>query len=108
MCNIQLLREKVYERLTAAAEDLLQRLEKGEAAAEIPVLGALLTEQLTAAAEEIAVLFEQTVAELEARAERSEEEIRRRKKVWDALLKPEVKLHREGQLPIFCSRNRRQ
>lgn len=42
MCNF---REKVYARLSAAAGDLLQRLEK-EASAEIPALRALLTEQL--------------------------------------------------------------
>lgn len=108
MCSIQLLRDKVYERLIGAAEDLLQRLEKGEASAEIPELRALLTEQLAAAAEEIAGLLEKTVAALEDRAERSEEEVRRRREVWDALLKPQVKLHRTGQFPAFCSRKRRQ
>lgn len=107
MCNIQLLREKVFERLTVAAEEVLQRLEKGEASAEIAALRALLTEQLTAAAEEIAALFEKTVAELEDRTERPEEEIKRRRKVWDTQPKPEVKLHPTGQFPIFCSRNRR-
>lgn len=107
MCSIQLLREQVYARLTAAAEALLQRLESGEASAEIPALRALLSEQLAAAAQEIAALLEKTVAELEDRAERSEEEIKRRRKVWDALLKPEVKLHRTGQFSIFCPRNRR-
>lgn len=97
MFTIQLLREEVYERLTAAAENLLQRLETREAPAELPVVRALLTEQLTAAAEEIVALFEKTVTELEDRAERSEQEMKRRVKVWDALLKPEVKLHRAGR-----------
>lgn len=106
MSSIQLLREKVYERLAAAAEDLLQRLERGEASAGAPVLRALLTGQLTAAAEEIALLFEETVAALEARAERSEAEMKRRRRVWDALMKPEVQLHRTGQFRLFCSRNR--
>lgn len=105
MCSIQLLREKVYERLSAAAEDLLQRLESGEAPAGIPALRPLLSQQLAAAAEEVAALVEETVAALveetvaepEDRAERSEEEIERRREVWDALLKPEVKLRRTGQ-----------
>lgn len=96
MSNIRLLRDKVSERLTAAAEELLQRLEAGEASAGIPVLRALLTEQLAAAAEEIAALVQKTVAELEDRAERWEEEVKRRGKVWDALLKPRVRLQRTG------------
>lgn len=108
MFIIQRLREGVYERLAAAAESLLQRLEKGEAAAEIPVMRALLTEQLMAAAEEIVALLEKTVTELENRAERSEQEMERRRKAWDALLKPHVKLHRTGRLPAFCPRNRRR
>lgn len=108
MFTIQLLREEVYERLTAAAENLLQRLEKGEAAAEVPAMRALLAEQLMAAAEEIVALLEKTVTELEKRAERSEQEMERRRKVWDALLKPHVKLHRTGRFPAFCPRNRRR
>lgn len=106
MFTIQLLREEVYGRLTAAAENLLQRLETRETSAEIPVVRALLTEQLTAAAEEIVALFEKTVTELEDRAERSEQEMKRRTKVWDALLKPEVKLHRAGRFRAF-GRSRR-
>lgn len=108
MFTIQLLREEVCERLAAAAENLLRRLEKGEAAAEVAVVRALLTEQLRAAAEEIVALLEKTVAELEGRAERSEQEMERRRKAWDALLKPHVKLHRTGRSPpASCPGNRR-
>lgn len=96
MSNIQLLRDKVSERLTAAAEELLQRLEAGEASAQTLGLRALLTQRLAAAAEEIVALFQKTVAELEERAERSEEEVKRRRKVWDALLKPQDRLQRSG------------
>lgn len=108
MCNIQLLREKVDERLSAAAETFLQRLDQREASAEIPALRALLSEQLTAAAEEIAALFAETVAELEERSPRAEEETRRRRKVLDSPLKPRGKLQPAGQLPMFCSRNRKE
>ncbi|KAG8004788.1 hypothetical protein GBF38_010576, partial [Nibea albiflora] len=94
MCAVQLLRVSVHERISAAAEDFLLRVEKGEEAAEIPALRALLTERLTAAAEEIVGLFEETVAEYEDRVERSEREICRQRRLLDAVLKPEVKLHR--------------
>ncbi|XP_044028038.1 zinc finger protein 391-like [Siniperca chuatsi] len=94
MCAVQLLRVSVQERISAAAEDFLLRVEKGREAAEIPALRALLTERLAAAAEEIVGLFEETVAEYEDRAERSEREIRRQRRLLDAVLKPEVRLHR--------------
>ncbi|KAG7225305.1 hypothetical protein INR49_007152 [Caranx melampygus] len=94
MCAVQLLRVSVHERISAAAEDFLLQVEKGEEAAEVPALRALLTERLTAAAEEIVGLFEETVAEYEDRVERSEREICRQRRLLDAVLKPEVKLHR--------------
>ncbi|XP_041811833.1 uncharacterized protein LOC121619952 [Chelmon rostratus] len=94
MCAVQLLRVSVHERISAAAEDFLLQVEKGEEAAEIPALRALLTERLTAAAEEIVGLLEETVAEYEDRVERSEREICRQRRLLDAVLKPEVKLHR--------------
>ncbi|GLD69088.1 uncharacterized protein AKAME5_002040100 [Lates japonicus] len=94
MCAVQLLRVSVHERISAAAEDFLLQVEKGEETAEIPALRALLTERLTAAAEEIVGLFEETVAEYEDRVERSEREICRQRRLLDAVLKPEVRLHR--------------
>ncbi|XP_018542121.1 zinc finger protein 135 [Lates calcarifer] len=94
MCAVQLLRVSVHERISAAAEDFLLQVEKGEETAEIPALRALLTERLKAAAEEIVGLFEETVAEYEDRVERSEREICRQRRLLDAVLKPEVRLHR--------------
>ncbi|KAM7373723.1 hypothetical protein PAMP_008557 [Pampus punctatissimus] len=96
MCAVQLLRVSVHERISAAAEDFLLQVEKREKTAEIP-LRALLTERLTAAAEEIVGLLEETVAEYEDRVERSEREICRQRRLLDAVLKPEVKLLRAGQ-----------
>nr|XP_040045230.1 zinc finger protein 2-like [Gasterosteus aculeatus aculeatus] len=98
MCAVRLLRVSVRERLGAAAEDVLLRVEKGEEAAEVAALRALLTERLAAAAEEIVGLFEETVAGYEERAERSEREICRQRRLLDAVLKPQVKLHR-AELP---------
>ncbi|XP_059205773.1 uncharacterized protein LOC131984810 isoform X2 [Centropristis striata] len=93
MCGVQLLRVSVHERMRAAAEDVLLRVETGEEAA----LRALLTERLTAAAEEIVGLLEETVAEYEDRVERSEREICRQRRLLEAVLKPQVRLHRAGQ-----------
>ncbi|XP_059205861.1 uncharacterized protein LOC131984886 [Centropristis striata] len=90
MCGVQLLRVSVHERMRAAAEDVLLRVETGEEAA----LRALLTERLTAAAEEIVGLLEETVAEYEDRVERSEREICRQRRLLEAVLKPQVRLHR--------------
>ncbi|XP_047186058.1 gastrula zinc finger protein XlCGF57.1-like isoform X2 [Scophthalmus maximus] len=94
MFAVQLLRVSVHERIGAAAEDFLLQVEKGEEAARVPALRALLTERLTAAAEEIVGLLEETVAEYEDRVERSEREICRQRRLLDAVLKPEVRLHR--------------
>ncbi|XP_047186064.1 uncharacterized protein LOC118291786 isoform X10 [Scophthalmus maximus] len=96
MFAAQLLRVSVHERIGAAAEDFLLQVEKGEEAARVPALRALLTERLTAAAEEIVGLLEETVAEYEDRVERSEREICRQRRLLDAVLKPEVRLHRAG------------
>ncbi|KAM8840122.1 uncharacterized protein AB9W97_001078 [Spinachia spinachia] len=101
MCAVRLLRVSVHKRLGAAAEDVLLRVEKGEEAAEIAGLRALLTERLAEAAEEIVGLFEETVAEYEDRAERSEREISRQRRLLDAVLKPEVKLHRADVKPLL-------
>lgn len=97
MCAVQLLRVSVHERISAAAEDVLLRVETGEEPAEVPALRALLTERLAAAAEEIVGVFEETVAEYEARAERAEREVCRQRRLLEAVLKPEVRLHRAGQ-----------
>ncbi|XP_078146648.1 uncharacterized protein LOC139932502 [Centroberyx gerrardi] len=103
MCAVQLLRVSVQERISAAAEDFLLLVEKGKETAEIPELRALLTERLTAAAEEIFGLFEKTVAEYEDKVHRSEQEIRRQRKLLDVVLKPEVKLHRADAPQLLVS-----
>ncbi|KAI3359037.1 hypothetical protein L3Q82_015413 [Scortum barcoo] len=55
---------------------------------------ALVKQRLTAAAEEIFVLFERTIAEYEEELSRSKEENERQRKLLDAVFKPEVRLHR--------------
>ncbi|XP_041664754.1 zinc finger and SCAN domain-containing protein 2-like [Cheilinus undulatus] len=88
MCGLQLLRESVRERMMSAAEAFLLQLEKGAAeAAGVPALRALLTERLTAAAEEIVALLEETVAEYEERVQRSEREICRQRRLLDAVMR---------------------
>ncbi|TNN57352.1 hypothetical protein EYF80_032428 [Liparis tanakae] len=94
MCAVRLLRVSVRERLGAAAEDVLLRVEEAEEAAEVPALRALLTERLAAAAEEIVGLLEETVAEHEQRAERAEREVCRQRRLLEAVLKPDVRLQR--------------
>ncbi|KAI3358992.1 hypothetical protein L3Q82_015374 [Scortum barcoo] len=58
------------------------------------MLRALVKQRLTAAAEEIFVLFERTIAEYEEELSRSKEENERQRKLLDAVFKPEVRLHR--------------
>ncbi|XP_060925737.1 gastrula zinc finger protein XlCGF8.2DB-like [Limanda limanda] len=87
MCDVQLLRESVHERISAAAEDFLLQLEKGGETARVPELRAMLTERLTAAAEEIVAVFED-------RMERSEREICRQRRLLEAVMKPQLRLHR--------------
>ncbi|KAM9854857.1 uncharacterized protein ACBR49_003400 [Aulostomus maculatus] len=84
MCPAQLLRVAVQERISAAAEEILQQLRTEEEAAKLPVLRALLTERLT---EQIVALLEETVAEYER-------ENRRQRLLLDAVLKPRVTLRR--------------
>ena len=100
MCDVQLLRVSVHERISAAAEDFLLHVEKGGETAQVPALRALLTERLTAAADEIVAVFEETMAVYEdrmERSERSEREIYRQRRLLDAVMKPELRLHRVGQ-----------
>ncbi|KAI3358271.1 hypothetical protein L3Q82_003268 [Scortum barcoo] len=64
---------------------------------------ALVKQRLTAAAEEIFVLFERTIAEYEEELSRSKEENERQRKLLDAVFKPEVRLHR-AELCSACRR----
>lgn len=101
MRTIQLLRVSIYERMNAAAEAILQQLQKDEKAAKLRPLRALLYERLTAAAEEIVGLLQKTVSDYEDRVQLSEEENSRQREILDAVLKPEVRLHRLDQKPLF-------
>lgn len=96
MSPLQLLRVSVHQRISAAAEDVLLRLEKRAAAA----LRALLTERLAAAAEEVVGLFERAVAEYEARVQQSGQEMCRQGMLLNAALKLQVRLHRAGGSPL--------
>ena len=97
MCDTRLLRVSVHERISAAAEDFLLQVEKGGETAQVPALRALLTERLTAAADEIVAVFEETMAVYEDGMERSEREIYRQRRLLDAVMKPELRLHRVGK-----------
>ncbi|XP_060949166.1 uncharacterized protein LOC133026304 isoform X4 [Limanda limanda] len=94
MCAVQLMRVSVHERISAAAEDFLLQVDRGPEAARVLVLRPLLLERLTAAAEAIVGLFQETVAGYEDVVQRSEREICRQRRLLDAVLKPEVRLHR--------------
>ncbi|XP_060929479.1 zinc finger protein 572-like [Limanda limanda] len=97
MAAMQLLRESVHERISAAAEDFLLQVEKGGGKDQVPELRAMLTERLMAAEEEIFAVLEETLAEYEERVERSERsgrKICRQRRLLDAAMQPEVRLHR--------------
>ncbi|XP_053289382.1 zinc finger protein 239 [Pleuronectes platessa] len=94
MSAVQQLRVSVHEPISAAAEDFLLQVEKGGGKAQVPAMRALLTERLTAAGEEILAGLEETLAEYEDRVEQSDRVICRQRKLLDAVMQPEVRLHR--------------
>ncbi|XP_060931951.1 replication initiator 1-like [Limanda limanda] len=104
MCAMKLLRGLVHERISAAAEDFLLQVEKGEETAQVPVLRALLTERVTAAAKDIAAVLEETLADYEDRRERSEREICHQRRLLDAVMKPEIRLRRADFLQPVVSK----
>ena len=63
---------------------------------KVQMLRASVTQRLTAAAEEIFVLFERSIAEYEEELSRSKEENERQRKLLDVFVMPEVRLHRAG------------
>ncbi|XP_071378224.1 zinc finger and SCAN domain-containing protein 12-like isoform X2 [Centroberyx affinis] len=71
---------------------------------KVQKLRALVNQRLTAAAEEIFGLFERTIAEYEEEASRSKEEIDRQRKLLDAVLNPEVRLHRADLQQLLVSK----
>ncbi|XP_070701982.1 zinc finger protein ZFP2-like [Pempheris klunzingeri] len=61
---------------------------------KVQMLRALLKQRLSAAAEEIFGLFERTIAEYEEELCRSQEENERQRRLLDAVLSPQLRLHR--------------
>ncbi|XP_042291798.1 gastrula zinc finger protein XlCGF57.1-like isoform X2 [Thunnus maccoyii] len=66
---------------------------------KVQMLRASVTQRLTAAAEEIFVLFERSIAEYEEELSRSKEENERQRKLLDAVFNPQLQLHRAA-LPL--------
>lgn len=102
MCGDQLLWVTVHERINAAIKDVLQQLENVKKEAKLRTLKTLLTERLTAAAEEIVALFKKTVAGYEDRVQRSEREISRQQRLLDVVLNPQVKLQKADKCDRFA------
>ncbi|XP_042291780.1 zinc finger protein 510-like isoform X2 [Thunnus maccoyii] len=61
---------------------------------KVQMLRAVVDQRLTAAAEEIFVLFERSIAEYEEELSRSKEENERQRKLLDAVFNPQLQLHR--------------
>ncbi|KAK5917661.1 hypothetical protein CgunFtcFv8_002485 [Champsocephalus gunnari] len=61
---------------------------------KVQMLLSVKKQRLTAAAEEIFALFEQTIAELEEELSLSKEENERLQKLLDAVLQPQLRIHR--------------
>ncbi|CAB1418669.1 unnamed protein product [Pleuronectes platessa] len=97
MSAVQLLRMSVHERISAAAEDFLLQVEEGGGKARVPELRAKLSERLMAAVEQILAGLEKTLLEYEGRVERAEQsewEICRQRRLLDGVMQPKVWLHR--------------
>ncbi|XP_062235518.1 zinc finger protein 2-like [Platichthys flesus] len=97
MSAVELLRVSVHERISAAAEDFLLQVEEGRGKARVPELRAKLNERLMAAVEQILAGLEKTLLEYEGRVERaeqSEREICRQRRLLEAVMQPKVWLHR--------------
>ncbi|XP_077395953.1 uncharacterized protein LOC144032136 isoform X2 [Festucalex cinctus] len=63
---------------------------------KIEILRALLNQRLSAAVEEIFVVFERTIAEYEEELCRTKEENERQRQLLDAVFKPQVEFHNTG------------
>ena len=64
------------------------------------MLLSLKKQRLTAAAEDIFALFEKTIAEHEEELSLSKEENKRLQKLLDAVLQPQLRIHRAGMFPL--------
>ncbi|XP_071373150.1 zinc finger protein OZF-like [Centroberyx affinis] len=71
---------------------------------KVQQLRALVKQRLTAAAEEIFGLFERTIADYEEEASGLKEENDRQRKLLDAVLNPEVRLHRAEVQQLLVSK----
>ncbi|XP_044192069.1 zinc finger and BTB domain-containing protein 17-like isoform X3 [Thunnus albacares] len=71
---------------------------------KVQMLRASVTQRLTAAAEEIFVLFERSIAEYEEELSRSKEENERQRKLLDAVFNPQLQLHRAGVQQLLESK----
>ncbi|XP_033492635.1 uncharacterized protein LOC117263429 [Epinephelus lanceolatus] len=69
----------------------------------VQVLRELVKQRLTAAAEEIFGLFDRTIAEYEEELSRSKEENERQQKLLDAVLNPQLRLHRADAQQLLLS-----
>ncbi|XP_053294624.1 uncharacterized protein LOC128455020 [Pleuronectes platessa] len=90
---VQLLRVLVLERINAVAEHFLLQVEIGGGKARVPALRAMLTDLLLIE-EDILAVLDDTLAEYDDGVERSEREICRQRRLFDAAMKPVVQLHR--------------
>ena len=68
---------------------------------KVQMLLSLKKQRLTAAAEEIFALYEKTIAELEEELSLSKEENERLQKLLDAVLQPQLRIHRAGLFPLL-------
>ncbi|XP_037622319.1 zinc finger protein 771-like [Sebastes umbrosus] len=68
---------------------------------KVEMLRAFVNQRLTAAADEIFELFERTIAEYEEELEFSSRENHRQRKLLDAVLHPEVRLHRADEQQLL-------
>nr|XP_057928182.1 gastrula zinc finger protein XlCGF57.1-like isoform X2 [Doryrhamphus excisus] len=68
---------------------------------KVQILRALMEQRLNAAVEEILGLFERTIAEYEDELSRTKEETERQRQLLDAVLKPQVRLHRSGTQQVL-------
>ena len=65
------------------------------------MLLSLKKQRLTAAAEDIFALFEKTIGEYEEKLSLSKEENKRLQKLLDAVLQPQLRIHRAGLFPLL-------
>ncbi|XP_067469047.1 zinc finger protein OZF-like isoform X1 [Thunnus thynnus] len=71
---------------------------------KVQMLRAVVDQRLTAAAEEIFVLFERSIAEYEEELSRSKEENERQRKLLDAVFNPQLQLHRADVQQLLDSK----